>query len=366
MKCKACKQEIDDNSVFCKYCGKKQIITPKKAKGRGNGQGTVYQLPNGKWRATVTLAYGSDGKRKTKSKQFDKKVDALKALPEMLATPEQELEKLTFKQVYDAMLMSHESSITSTTLKLYNTMVKRFEPIYNVKMADLKLKQLQDIFDSSTYGARVNMRTVCSLTFDYAMKHDIINKDYSKFVEIGKSELKEREAFTVDEVKTVLEHAEKGTPYADYIACLIFTGFRPGELFDLKKSDYYDGCLHGGSKTKAGKNRVVPVSPIIQPFIEKRMQFPSEYIFSNGKGTQMKVIPFAQRHFPNALQKMGIEHKLVPHSCRHTFATLCNKTNSNDFAARKKLIGHTDLQTTARYTHSDIEDMKAIIEQISV
>ena len=57
-------------------------------KQRGNGQGTVYKLPNGKYAAEVTLYYYIDSngikRRRRKTKQFDKKKDAIAALPTLI------------------------------------------------------------------------------------------------------------------------------------------------------------------------------------------------------------------------------------------------------------------------------------------
>ena len=59
MKCRKCHAEIPDESKFCMQCGAKQDIK-QKPKSRGNGQGSVYQLPNKTWVAVKTLGYERD------------------------------------------------------------------------------------------------------------------------------------------------------------------------------------------------------------------------------------------------------------------------------------------------------------------
>lgn len=367
MICKQCKKEIPDESVFCNWCGKKQIHTSrKKTKTRGNGQGSVYQLSNGKWRAVVTLGY-VDGKRKTKAKTFAKKADAVMYLPE-LAKDFTIVPDITFKECYDKMMIHHEKEISENTRRCYVTSIQRLKSIHHMKMRDIKLEHLQKCFDDMNVknSTKRSTKGLVSLVYDYAIKNDIVVKDYSSFIVVGKNDSKERKAFSNEDILKIKAQADKGNIYCIYAMCLIFTGFRVGELFSLKKADYYDGCLHGGSKTDAGKNRVVPVAPIIQPYIDKQMKGVSDYLFPSITGRKMNLINFSNIYFREGLKACGIEDDYVPHCCRHTFATLCNRTNSNDFAARKRLIGHTDLKTTERYTHTDIEDMRNIINQLSI
>lgn len=59
MTCPKCDKLINDESVYCMYCGKKQSPTAQPAntktvKTRGNGQGSIYRLPNGTWACQAT------------------------------------------------------------------------------------------------------------------------------------------------------------------------------------------------------------------------------------------------------------------------------------------------------------------------
>lgn len=48
MKCRACKNEIDDESIYCKWCGEKQVRTRRK---KGDIKvPELVQLPSGAWR----------------------------------------------------------------------------------------------------------------------------------------------------------------------------------------------------------------------------------------------------------------------------------------------------------------------------
>jgi hypothetical protein len=44
----------------------------------------------------------------------------------------------------------------------------------------------------------------------------------------------------------------------------------------------------GGSKTDAGKDRVIPIHPRIMPYIKKRVETNHEYLVTNFNGSKMK------------------------------------------------------------------------------
>ena len=97
----------------------------QKTKQRGNGQGSVYKLPNGKWQAAKTLGYwaNEDGRllRKVQKKSFAAKKDALKWLVEI----ENEVaarKSVTFKTLYDLWLPTHQG--TKSTIDGYKAAAK--------------------------------------------------------------------------------------------------------------------------------------------------------------------------------------------------------------------------------------------------
>lgn len=49
MKCKSCKNQIPDGSIYCLYCGERQVRERKKAKGEDIKVPAPKQLPSGAW-----------------------------------------------------------------------------------------------------------------------------------------------------------------------------------------------------------------------------------------------------------------------------------------------------------------------------
>lgn len=106
MVCRKCRTALPDGSKYCLSCGAKQDIT-RRPRSRGNGTGSVYQLPSKTWIAVRICGWytAEDGSTtcKTRSKSgFRTKKEALEYLPLLAVTPAQERSRhITYKELYD-------------------------------------------------------------------------------------------------------------------------------------------------------------------------------------------------------------------------------------------------------------------------
>ena len=99
MECIKCKQPLQDDFLYCPYCGKKQITQKTKtSRSRPNGTGTVYK--RGKtWTASYVHGYviQEDGKLKTVRSTkggFRTKKEAMEFLPALQNAPERKVPNL--------------------------------------------------------------------------------------------------------------------------------------------------------------------------------------------------------------------------------------------------------------------------------
>lgn len=149
---------------------------------------------------------------------------------------------------------------------------------------------------------------------------------------------------------------------------MCYLGFRPGELFALTLDSYdeKEKSFVGGAKTEAGKNRIVTISPKIQPIIDRLIKTTIDGHIFHHDGHRTEPSTFRKKFFYPALEQMGIpneEPKRTPHSCRHTFANLLKNVDAAD-KDKMKLIGHSSEEMLRYYQSSDLQDLRRITDRI--
>ena len=150
------------------------------------------------------------------------------------------------------------------------------------------------------------------------------------------------------------------------ILLLIYTGLRIGELFTLRRENIHleERYLVGGSKTKAGKNRTVPILPEAFPYLQYFWNTGEGELLISGYHGNRTANNFRKRDFDGALSVLGITGK-TPHSTRHTFASLAVRAGVKPEALRA-IIGHANYSTTVEiYAHANLPDLQDELAKIS-
>ena len=373
MLCRKCKKDIPDGSKFCNYCGTKQDYE-RASKKRGNGQGSVYRMPNGKWKAEVTLGYDEkDGQLKRKvatKKGFDTKKDALAYLPQLQQTVTATDKGIKFKDLYKKWIDGHTAKVTKHTIDCYKSAYKYFASIYYVEVAKIRTEHLQKCIDGCPHGRRTkeNMKALGTCVYRLAMQLDIVDRNYAEYIYIPKEDKTERLAFSTEQLQIMWDNI-KIVPELKYVLILCYTGMRIGEMLKTMTATYNKEQRYfiTGSKTDAGKDRIVTIAPQILPFFDDFGK--GEYLFFDGKKppTDKK---FREDTFYPALAKVGLDviekdgsHLYTPHCCRHTFATMMKDVDAPN-TDKQKLIGHSKYEMTAHYTHTDVESLRKVTDNL--
>ncbi len=144
-------------------------------------------------------------------------------------------------------------------------------------------------------------------------------------------------------------------------------GLRASEAvgLELRDIDLDEGMLR--ARGKGAKERIVPVGgravaalraylhrgrpPLVGVQVQSRL-------FVNRRGgalTRQGLYKIVQGHARTA----GIEHKMSPHTLRHTFATHL-LVGGCDLRSLQEMLGHSDLATTQVYTHLSADRLKDV------
>ena len=379
--CTKCGKDVPDAARFCPWCGQKDPLTPARqnVKHRGNGTGSVYQLKNKSWAAVRVVGYkiGSDGKRhkQTVGKYgFKTKREAMNALAN-LTPSEAQKKSMTFQQLYDKWEPTHKAS--RSTMNCYHAAMNWFRPLWLMQISDIDIDDLQECVSECPKGKRTreNMKALCGLLYKYAIPRHMASLNMGQYLVVGGGSSGEKDALPMDAVEA-LQGRIGSIPFADYIVAQCYLGFRPSELLALDVGDYNREGRYftGGAKTEAGRDRLVTVSPKIQPIVDRltagRTSGP---VFPDKNGGQMSIAVY-RAAFYAALDAAGIENpvtetdgvkrrKYTPHSCRHTFATLLKNVSAPD-QDKLKLIGHTSAEMLRHYQDTDMESLRKITDAL--
>jgi site-specific recombinase, phage integrase family len=338
-----------------------------------NGYGSVSKLSGKRRRpyiVRITAGFDMEGRQIMKTLgYYETQAKAIKALADYNENPyDINLNDITLKEILDRFMKNKKDMVEKSSLKSYKVWYNYLKPLYNKRIRDIRALELQNFINSLSYlstGTLKNLKSFIRMLFKDAMEMDIITKDYSEFIKLPRHKPKiERKVFTDEEIALLWENVNE-LEYADVILILIYTGMRINELLKLPKENVNleENIIIGGSKTEAGKNRIIPIHPKITPLVIKRMENKTEYLIPNRrKSNYYEYNNFRTKEFMAIMKQLGMEHTI--HDTRHTFATMISDVSDNE-SAITGIIGHTNINMTKKYTHTSIEKMRKEMEKIN-
>jgi len=164
----------------------------------------------------------------------------------------------------------------------------------------------------------------------------------------------------ISEVKRLFETVENKKH-----ACMLYmayaSGLRVSEVVALRKTDIDSARMviniRGG---KGKKDRTVMLSEkLLHLLREYALEYrPKNWLFE-GQFDEQYSTRSLQRIFKNAKLAARIAKPCTLHSLRHSFATHLLESGT-DLRLIQELLGHANIQTTTRYTHVSVRDIKNI------
>lgn len=345
-----------------------------------NGYGSVYKL-SGKRRlpfiARKTIGWSSDGKQLFKTIGYYKsKQEGLQALSDYYSNPyDIDLKKLTFKDVWLMVEKELEKSINDNKMTQGNLDSLNFSfnnhlnKLHDIKINDIKYIQLQELINSATsrnttkplsYSAKGYIKTVCVKVYNYAIDYlEMPLQNIAIKLNVGSKKPSDKHVpFSEQEISILW-----GMQHNDLVKITLiwlYTGLRPNELFKTARTNMFldDEYFITGSKTNAGRNRVIPIHKKIKHLIN--YFYLRDNLFDIYDKTDYNKV---KREFNKLMKHLNMNH--TPYDCRHTFITKMKKANANEYLL-KRIVGHSIQDITEKtYTHRDIEELILEVNKIN-
>lgn len=373
--CMKCKKEIPDKSLYCLYCGKKQIKTKKqRARKRPNGTGTISR-DNRRRKPWIAHAPYQNGKRLYLGNYATAK-EAQIAIDEYIRNGHSQKQD-TLLEIYQAWSEIHYKRVSQYAINLYHSTWKHFSEIQYMRIGEIKTQDFQKIVNQANSKSSCQIiKILAGMLCKYALENDIIQKNYAEFIKIPAFKKKEKKIFSQQDIAILWQNSQDKR--VQIILFMIYTGLRIGEVANLKISDIdlENGYFICGEKTKAGKNRVVPF-PANIPEIKN---FINNWILQSNSDSLLNLTTYQIRNqcFYPALLDLNLitqvskqngkyilesEH-YTPHSTRHTFASMSASAGMKP-ENLQKIIGHANFSTTAEiYIHKNIAELKTEMQKL--
>lgn len=396
LKCPECMHDVSDKALTCPNCGY-PINTPSSTKPRirngkptklPNGYGTIYKMSGkrskpyrvmktDKW--IIDPVTGKSKQIRSTIGYYQSREDAMIALADYNENPyDIKADSITFSEVYEKWSENYFPTLSNpSSVRTVTAAYAYCNGLYDIRMKDIKVSHLEGTILNAQVGdsTKSRIKSLFNMMYKYAVAHDIVEKDYASVMfangsPIKRSRTKEVMPFSQEEIFLLWNNLDN-IAFADMILIGIYSGWRPQELAILKVADIdlEAGTMLGGLKTDAGKNRIVPIHPLIKPLIEKRMKeatvMQSEFLFNDANGQQGTHMTYDKyrKRFEKVMKYLKLTHR--PHETRHTFITKAKACDVDEYIL-KLIVGHSiDDITEKVYTHRTIDQLRAEMEKIT-
>ena len=373
---------------------------------RGRGEGSVtYDRRRKRYRARVTIGWETNEETgrtkqivKTLGSNYKTKGEATSALAEYLKNPYDLNNKdITFEQLYKKWFNEYIDTDEHESIKYRVKAAYRYcSLIYKKKFREITIIDMKDCIYKGTATcvrgkykgeqrlaspqSKEIIKYLFNHIYDYALEARIVERNYAREFTLDKKVFQEKEKnykskvpFSNEEIDKLWKSIEF-VPFADMIVYACYSGWRPTELIKLKIKDVdlKNGFIKGGMKTSAGKNRLVPIHPLVSSIVEKYYKeaksVGSDYLFNdvnNKFGIGLSYDQYLSR-FNKVMNALHFRTEITPHYTRHTFITKAKsrEVNMNEYVL-KIIVGHDVGDLTEHvYTHRELNDLKEEMDKI--
>ena len=312
-----------------------------------NGFGSIVCLDkSGKkrrkpWAVRITTGW-KDGKQVRKYLgYYESQAEALIALAEYHKNGiNLDVNNLTMNEVFDMwMERVMKKGLSDSLIRAYKMVKNKFGILGDKPIRDVKTVHLQNLMDGVDLKPRTkkSMRGTLVQMYKYAVNNEMVSKNYAEAIEITEKAESVGAIFTEDEIKLLWQN--KDDVVVQRILILIYTGMRVNELLKLKRSDINleEGYAIGGSKTDAGKDRIIPFHDAILPMVKEQLG-ENEYLIQGNSKKGNMVYSTMQYQVKEVMDRLGMSHKI--HDTRKTAVSIMH-SNNIPMEIIRIIVGHS-------------------------
>jgi integrase len=341
---------------------------PKRRRPRGTG--TLYQLPNGWWRAR----HRRDGFNHTKDfPTWDEASAWLDNKRKWLDTFEPATANMVIGAYLDKWLEYQRPLVRRMTLKNYGHCVERIKtfygdkPLEQISPEDVRKLQLWLLERGYAGSSQRQTRNILQYAMEQAVDDGIINRNPAAKVKAPRGGARrDTRVWTQKQVLTFSQKL-KGHRLELLVTLLLETGLRIGEALALTWDDVIDwrkihvrrsieamNDENGQPRFTEGKTKAARRYLLISRSLGEKLrehylsprEFESRIVFATKSGKHLSRHNF-RRDLELLCKKFGVPY-ISPHELRHTYTTLAHQAGISTKVTASRL-GHTTTRMTDHY-----------------
>lgn len=346
-----------------------------KRQRRNKGEGSISRTPSGRYKATITIGVGIDGKQKRKTITRDTKREVIEAMAQLKASyglegASQPMTNVTLEYICKDFIDFKSTQVIFSTLRFYKVMCKALIAIFGASMIleNITKEMLENYFTgelkrrTTKVSSLKSRKTVWALVFSYALKKKYVSHNVFKDANISFPRIVPKASTmllpTPEEFERLIECAmAKRHWYGVFVYLASVTGMRSGELRGLKWS-----AVNKDNKTITINNqisyentdaplktpasyRTIHVTPKAFEMLDT-LSHEGEYVFTTSRNPKGHVTYRTLSSLNvKVFKEAGMPEGMTFHDIRHYHATQLLKHGINPKVVSRRL-GHSNIVTT--------------------
>ncbi len=371
---------------------------------RGNGEGCIHKLKDGRWEARIMTGYNEKGKPKFKTFSSKKRDDVSKKLADYISNQKASQPENICKGTLKEWLLRWLDDYVAKNVKIstrisYEGYVKHQLIPYlgGIKLSALKKTDIENMYEKLLTEGRadkkggLSVKTVSNVALclhkalQCAYENEYITKNPASIAKVPtlkstNGAKKEVEILTKQEQKSLIAACDNSS-YGMAIITALHTGLRCGELLGITWKDInfeqhkisiskqvsrlHDYSLNAKAKTKLdiynytktnSSQRIVSMDNILASKLKNYKIIQDEQKKKWGKSYNDLDLVFAREDgniidpstlrdkYMKFLKMAGLKHYKF-HALRHTFASRALEANIS-IKVVSKILGHANVQIT--------------------